>query len=67
MKTNQNLGQYFTKNTELKEKVLEFIINNPNTILEPSVGQGDLVQIVYNNNIIQQYYSNKEKICLLLI
>ena len=50
MKANKNLGQYFTKNTELKEKVLEFILNNPNTILEPSVGQGDLVEIVYNNN-----------------
>jgi adenine-specific DNA-methyltransferase len=36
-------GQYFTKNIELKEKVFEFILNNPVEILEPSIGRGDLV------------------------
>jgi len=41
--TKHDLGQYFTKNTELKEKVLEFIINNPSQILEPSIGRGDLI------------------------
>jgi len=41
--TKHDLGQYFTKNTELKEKVLEFIINNPSIILEPSIGRGDLI------------------------
>ena len=40
---NNNLGQYFTTNSELKEKVYEFIMNNPSNILEPSIGQGDLV------------------------
>jgi adenine-specific DNA-methyltransferase len=43
------LGQYFTTNEELKNKVLEFVMNEPEIILEPSVGQGDLVQIIYNN------------------
>jgi hypothetical protein len=38
-----NKGQYFTTNEQLKEKVVEFILNNPTTILEPSVGQGNLV------------------------
>jgi adenine-specific DNA-methyltransferase len=41
-----NLGQYFTTNKELKEKVFEFILNNPKKILEPSIGQGDLVELV---------------------
>ena len=41
-----NLGQYFTTNSILKEKVLEFILNNPDEILEPSIGQGDLVKYI---------------------
>lgn len=41
-----NLGQYFTTNKELKEKVFEFILNKPKKILEPSIGQGDLVELV---------------------
>ena len=39
-------GQYFTKNEMLKEKLCSFILNNPNRILEPSVGRGDLVDFV---------------------
>ncbi len=50
MERKRELGQYFTTNEELKKKVLEYVINNPDVILEPSVGQGDLVEIVYNNN-----------------
>ena len=50
MKTTQELGQYFTRDDGLKNKVLEFVMNNPDIILEPSVGQGDLIQIIYNNN-----------------
>lgn len=46
MTTQQNLGQYFTTNIELKEKVSEFILNNPSTILEPSIGQGDLIEFI---------------------
>tara|TARA_Y100000591_G_scaffold203084_3_gene175765 strand:+ start:1685 stop:2830 length:1146 start_codon:yes stop_codon:yes gene_type:complete len=45
-----DLGQYFTTNKELKNKVLELVMNNPTLILEPSVGQGDLVQIIHNHN-----------------
>ena len=44
MTTKHELGQYFTTNNELKEKVFEFILNSPNNILEPSIGQGDLIQ-----------------------
>ena len=50
MKRIHELGQYFTKNEGLKSKVLEMIMNKPDIILEPSVGQGDLIQIVHNNN-----------------
>lgn len=39
-------GQYFTTHPLLKEKVFEFILNNPSTILEPSIGQGDLITSV---------------------
>ena len=46
MSTVKNLGQYFTKDISLQKKVLEFIKNNPKTILEPSVGRGDLVKYV---------------------
>jgi adenine-specific DNA-methyltransferase len=48
-----NLGQYFTKNLDLQNKVYEFILNNPNTILEPSCGRGDLIKYIQsqNNNI----------------
>jgi adenine-specific DNA-methyltransferase len=50
MKTCCKLGQYFTTNLGLKKKILEFVMNNPDVILEPSVGQGDLIQIIYENN-----------------
>jgi adenine-specific DNA-methyltransferase len=49
MATKHKLGQYFTTNTTLKEKVFEFILNSPSTILEPSIGQGDLVSFVTEN------------------
>ena len=39
-------GQYFTTNLSLKECVADFIKNKPKTILEPSIGQGDLVKHV---------------------
>lgn len=48
MTTKQNLGQYFTTNNKLKEKVFEFILNCPANILEPSIGQGDLVTFITN-------------------
>lgn len=46
METQHKLGQYFTTNEKLRNKVFEFMLNNPDTILEPSVGQGDLVQAI---------------------
>ena len=46
MPTKHKLGQYFTTSIELKEKVFEFICNNPDNILEPSIGQGDLVTFI---------------------
>ena len=42
------LGQYFTTHNELKEKVFEFILNKPSNILEPSIGQGDLIEFITN-------------------
>jgi len=48
--SKNKLGQYFTKNLELKNKVYDFILNNPTTILEPSVGRGDLVDYVLSKN-----------------
>ena len=43
-------GQYFTKDVSLQESVYKMIKNNPDIILEPSVGRGDLVQYVQNKN-----------------
>ena len=45
-KTIHNLGQYFTTNIELKETVYNFILNGPDNILEPSIGQGDLISYI---------------------
>jgi adenine-specific DNA-methyltransferase len=44
------LGQYFTKNDELKKIVFEFILNSPTCILEPSIGQGDLIAYITDRN-----------------
>lgn len=46
MTSKQRLGQYFTTHITLKEKVYEFILNNPTNILEPCIGRGDLVKYV---------------------
>jgi adenine-specific DNA-methyltransferase len=43
------LGQFFTTNEILKETVMSFVKNNPNKILEPCVGRGDLVDYVLSN------------------
>jgi adenine-specific DNA-methyltransferase len=45
-RTKHNLGQYFTTHDELKEKIFEFILNTPTNILEPSIGQGDLIAFI---------------------
>jgi adenine-specific DNA-methyltransferase len=51
-------GQYFTKDIGLKQKVAEYILNNPSVILEPSIGRGDLVSHIAerNNDIIFDMY-----------
>lgn len=49
-KNIHTLGQYFTTNRILKDKVYEFILNNPLCILEPSIGQGDLVDYIKSRN-----------------
>ena len=43
---NTGGGQYFTTHNTLKEKIFEFILNNPSNILEPSIGQGDLITYI---------------------
>jgi adenine-specific DNA-methyltransferase len=67
MTSKHNLGQYFTTNSELKEKLFEFILNNPSNILEPSIGQGDLITFIINkiSNINFDMYEIDTKIKLL--
>ena len=66
-KAKQSLGQYFTTNNELKEIVYKFILNNPTHILEPSIGQGDLVTFITNKliNVTFDMYEIDTKIKLL--
>ena len=61
------LGQYFTTNIELKEKIYDFILNKPSNILEPCIGQGDLINFVNNKipNIIFDMYEIDMNIKLL--
>ena len=65
--TKHNLGQYFTTNIKLKKKVFEFILNSPSNILEPSIGQGDLVKFVCDKiqNVTFDMYEIDTKIKLL--
>jgi adenine-specific DNA-methyltransferase len=65
MSYKKNLGQYFTSNIELKKKVFEFILNNPLTILEPSIGRGDLISFNKNPNIKFDMYEIDNNIKLL--
>jgi adenine-specific DNA-methyltransferase len=46
MSSHRALGQYFTTHPVLKERVFNFILNKPSKILEPSIGQGDLVSFI---------------------
>jgi adenine-specific DNA-methyltransferase len=46
MSSKHEIGQYFTTHVELKKKVFDFILNGPSTILEPSIGQGDLITFI---------------------
>lgn len=65
--SNYFLGQYFTTNNKLKEKVFEFILNNPSNILEPSIGQGDLIVFIIDKipNVTFDMYEIDTKIKLL--
>jgi len=67
MNKQHKLGQYFTTNNILKEKIFEFILNNPLNILEPSIGQGDLITFILDKNseIIFDMYEIDESIKLL--
>jgi len=52
-KINENIekyGQYYTTHPSLKDKIYEFILNKPMIILEPCIGQGDLVKFVTDKN-----------------
>lgn len=57
------LGQYFTTNLELKEVVKKFILNDPDVILEPSCGRGDLISHI--PNVIFDAYEIDDSIELL--
>lgn len=50
MSNKQKFGQYFTTNDELKNTIFNFIQNDPDIILEPSIGRGDLVEFIKNKN-----------------
>ena len=67
MTLKHNLGQYFTTNIKLKEKVFEFILNSPSNILEPSIGQGDLITFITDKipSIIFDMYEIDANITLL--
>ena len=67
VQAKHNLGQYFTTNEELKEKVFNFILNRPSNILEPSTGQGDLIAFITDRmpNITFDMYEIDTRIKLL--
>ena len=55
-KTNiHDKGQYFTSNPILKQCVCDFVLNNPERVLEPSVGRGDLVDSIQNTFGVLQF------------
>jgi adenine-specific DNA-methyltransferase len=62
----QLLGQYFTTNIILKEKLFSFIKNKPDVILEPSIGQGDLIVFIKDKlNVAFDMYEIDKTIKLL--
>ena len=59
-------GQYFTTNNYLKECVYSLIHNDPSVILEPSMGQGDLVEYVKSKkNVMFDLYELDTTITIL--
>ena len=66
MEKKHSLGQYFTTDCTLQYTVLDFIKNKPKKILEPSIGQGDLVKYITDNcNVNFDMYELDESIELL--
>ena len=65
--SKHELGQYFTTNQQLQEKVSAFILNEPIEILEPSMGRGDLVSCIQNKlpNVVVNMYEIDKSIVLL--
>jgi adenine-specific DNA-methyltransferase len=65
--SKHELGQYFTTNPQLQEKVSAFILNEPVEILEPSIGRGDLVLCVQNKlpKVVVNMYEIDKSIVLL--
>jgi len=65
--SRKNKGQYFTTNKFLKKSVYNLILNNPSLILEPSVGQGDLIEYIKTKkqDIKFDLYEIDEKISFL--
>ena len=65
--SKHELGQYFTTNQQLQEKVSAFILNEPIEILEPSIGRGDLVSCIQNKlpNVVVNMYEIDKSIVLL--
>ena len=65
--SKKNKGQYFTTSVLLKETIYILILNNPSVILEPSVGQGHLVEYIKAKkpNINFDLYEIDEKISFL--
>ncbi len=49
-KHRASFGQYFTTSTLLRDCVQSLILNNPASILEPSVGRGDIVAYLQQKN-----------------
>ena len=52
---SKKLGQYFTKNQVLLEKLFEFHKNEADYILEPSVGQGHIVDFLKKRKKEQKF------------
>ena len=67
MRIINKYGQYFTTNINLKRKLYEFIMNKPQSILEPSVGRGDLVLFIKDKlpNVSFEMYEIDKSIDLL--
>lgn len=47
---SKKLGQYFTKNEVLLQKLYEFHKNDAEYILEPSVGKGHIIDFFKKRN-----------------